>query len=173
MKDIPGYEKRYSITEDGKVWSHPKSGGGYLGYIKKGKWLKTSYSTKYPSICLCDDNKKRKTYLIHRLVAISYLENPEKKKQINHKDGNKLNNNLNNLEWCNPIDNINHAFKTGLNKRVKKLTETQIKEIKKLRYNGFTQVELANMFNVDRTTIRRATGERATQLAHIMRTNEL
>ena len=59
-------------------------------------------------------NKKRKAFLVHRLIALTYIPNPENKPDINHLDGNPLNNNVSNLEWCTKTENMKHAKETGL-----------------------------------------------------------
>lgn len=95
----------YYITEDGRCFNE-----------KTGKFLKGQVNCKngYISfmITLPDGSKKR--LYAHRLVALNYIPNPENKQQINHIDGDKLNNNVDNLEWATQEENQQHAIKIGL-----------------------------------------------------------
>lgn len=102
MKPIPNYPN-YSVTKDGKVWSH-----------KNNIWLKSFFVGKgYKKLVLCNKFGK-KQFLVHRLVAITYLNNTENRAQINHINGIKTDNRLENLEWSTARDNNLHAFKLGL-----------------------------------------------------------
>ena len=77
-------------------------------YILKGRLNKSGYL----QVSLTDkETKKQKNYYIHRLVAIYFLENLDNKREVNHKDGNKLNNNVDNLEWVTPSENQKHRQK--------------------------------------------------------------
>ena len=91
MKDITGYEGIYAITEDGKVWSYPN--------IRKGFWRKIDIKWNgFQSISLVKEGV-RQNYSVHKLVAQTYLPNPENKQFVRHKDFDITNNNVNNLEW--------------------------------------------------------------------------
>lgn len=106
MKAIPNY-KGYYITTDGDVYSTKKS--------KLPVKMKSNIDTSnYYRITLITKPNEAKTLLVHRLVAITYIPNPDNLPQVNHKDGNKLNNNVDNLEWVTAGDNQRHAYDTGL-----------------------------------------------------------
>lgn len=113
MKDIKGYEGMYAVTRDGRVWSYPKG-------KHSGIWMTLSLigntnlkDNLYQSVGLFVDNKLKRRR-VHRLVAQTFLPNPENKPQVNHIDGNKLNNHVDNLEWATPGENIRHAIDMGL-----------------------------------------------------------
>ena len=98
MKDIKGYEGLYAVTPEGEVWSYkykkfltPADDGN--GYLRVGLFK----------------NGERKMYMVHRLVAMAYLPNPENLPQVNHRDENKANNCLQNLEWCDASYNTNYG----------------------------------------------------------------
>lgn len=97
----------YKVFPNGNVMK--KSGEGF---IKPHKEI-----SGYMSVTLMINGSRKRIY-VHRLVAMVYLDNAKKLPSINHKDGNKSNNNIDNLEWTNQSDNLKHAVKTGLLKTV-------------------------------------------------------
>lgn len=110
-KAIPGWEGFYEVTECGSVISLarsvPKSNSA--DQKRKIRVLKPNYSTDYPRIELHRRGKKRK-FMVHKLTALAWLPNPENKPQLNHKDGNKLNPHVSNLEWTTQSENMKHSF---------------------------------------------------------------
>ena len=145
MKDIPGFEDLYAITKEGKVWSHPKHSN------RKGKFLKGyTMPLKYRQVNLYL-NKKSQSYLIHRLVALTYISNPKNLPEVNHKDGNQRNNSIKNLEWVTSKENSTHSWKNGFSHG--KLTFDQIKEIRKKHKEGISQLKLAKLYKVKQATI--------------------
>lgn len=99
------------------------------------------------------------TVLLHRLIAQLFIPNPENKPQINHIDGNKLNNAVSNLEWVTNQENKDHAVKMGLVMRrdkncpQQKLSTDQCLQIRYLVSIGYRQSEIGRMFNVRQQTI--------------------
>lgn len=111
MLDIKGFEKLYAITDDGQLWSYSKLAGRSK---RLGRYIKPQVNKYgYLHVHLYNNGSTNKT--IHRLVAEAYIENPEGYKQVNHINGNKLDNRIKNLEWCDAYHNMQHAYKNGLN----------------------------------------------------------
>lgn len=105
-KDIKGYENLYSIDEAGNVFSYRSN--RYL------KWHDDGNGYQYVELC---KNKHRVCKKVHRLVAEHFLPNPNNFSDVNHKDENKMNNTVENLEWCSTKYNNNYGTRT---KRVTK-----------------------------------------------------
>lgn len=131
----------YVVTKNGEVFNK-----------KNGHKLKPQINgTGYYRVCIGG-----KLRFVHRLVAKLYIPNPENKPQVNHKDGNKLNNNVDNLEWVTNKENSIHALKTGLQpieerSKMAKLKRPQVQFIKS--HDEMTRKELADLFNISKNTI--------------------
>ena len=78
--------------------------------------IATNDSRGYPAVTIIDDNGQH-TKNVHRLVAETFIPNPEHKRTVNHKDGNKSNNHISNLEWNTLSENVTHAYANGLKQR--------------------------------------------------------
>lgn len=141
----------------------------YYGYIvydngdvynKFNKKLKPNNVHGYHQLDL-RINKKRKQMFVHRLVAECFIENKDNKPCINHINGIKTDNNVENLEWCTHKENQFHAYSTGLNSirygensNGAKLKQEEVSQIRKLYLTGdYTHRELGILFNVSHTLI--------------------
>ena len=116
-KDIEGYEGKYQVSNYGNVKS--------LNYRRKGKerLLKSNqYTNGYLCVMLC--NNTRKHYSIHRLVADAFIHNPDNLPCVNHKDENKHNNHVDNLEWCT------YEYNSNYGSRNERIRETQLNDPK-------------------------------------------
>lgn len=117
---INGQKTDYKINKDGKVFSN-----------KTNRFLQGSvYNTGYKMVRLTVGNSK-KSYAVHRLVAETFLQNPNNLPIVNHKDGNKLNNKADNLEWVNQFENRVHAVQN----KISKLANGKRNKIKKENLN--------------------------------------
>ena len=140
---IDGYKGIYSITESAEVTIH-KSG--------ERKGLKSTVDSHGYFRVNLGKNSNRKSCLVHRLVASSFLENKNKLPQINHIDGNKLNNSIQNLEWCTQAHNSLHAWRTGL--RLSNLTRDIYERIKILISEAkYSLSEIGRILNVSHRLI--------------------
>ena len=110
-KDIEGYEGKYQVSNYGRIKSlarYRKNNGGSITFQKE-RILKQSINNKgYSIVELCSDSIGKR-YCVHRLVANAFIPNADCKEQINHKDENKQNNYVGNLEWCTCKENINYG----------------------------------------------------------------
>lgn len=154
------YNEQYEVSSLGQVRSKSKEVRSTYGgvYLKEGRILKQNDNGQgYLQVQLCHRGVN-KTERVHRLVALTFIENPEGLPKVNHKDGNKRNNAVSNLEWCTQADNIEHAARLGLMTKGStavnaKLNEDSVKDIKRLMAAGVSNRELADLFGVHPGTI--------------------
>lgn len=127
IKNVVGYEGLYVVDENGNVFS-----------VLSNRYKKPiKMASGYLYVHLHNGDGKGKLKRIHRIVAEAYLDNPCNYTQVNHKNGNKQDNHVNNLEWCSNVQNMQHAIKHGLfktageNNPSAKLNWEQVIEIRK------------------------------------------
>lgn len=128
-------------SPDSHIYSNMKSIIGYNNYLahksgniyskKTNRFMRPMLNQSGYQYVILQENNTKKKELVHRLIAKSFLNNPYNKFQVNHIDGNKINNNISNLEWCTQSENTIHAFKNGLMK-VSKSSIDNIREMGKL-----------------------------------------
>lgn len=146
---IKGFEE-YAISKSGKIYS----------FLTK-RFLKPDYSTEYGRVRLHDMRLNKYIRVsVHRLVALQFLPNPRNLPDVNHKDGNKRNNSVYNLEWCTAEYNNRHAIQMGLTKVIEqdnpnaKLSREDVIKIHWFyRVRHYTVAEIARIFNVTRVLV--------------------
>ena len=143
------FHPRYEISESGIIRN------------RETKAIKSQYvgSTGYYMVSFSYDGKS-KPQRVHRLLGITFIDNPENLPEINHIDGDKLNYKLSNLEWVTHDENMKHAFNTELANNTgekngqSKLKQGQVIEIKDLLSKGeLTEYKIADLFGVSRSCI--------------------
>jgi hypothetical protein len=149
---IQGFEERYKISNKGVIISFNRK-SLQNNPDKMNPYIDT---VGYRSVSL-HENGKPKYMRLHRLLCIHFLPNPNNYPFVNHKDGNKLNSCLSNLEWCTAKQNLNHATEMGLiNNRGEgsfhaKLKNEDVIELRRLRSEDkWTQLEIAKKYNISR-----------------------
>lgn len=143
LRTIKGYERLYKISNTVEVYSL---------ITKKFRKLSSISNSGYKRIDLYND-KGRKYYSIHRLVAEAFIKNPKNYKIVNHKDGNKLNNHSSNLEWTNQSNNCIHGIQIlghnqGNKHGMSKLQDYQVLDIQSLFDSGVKRKDIAKAYNI-------------------------
>ena len=138
-KGVCGFDD-YLCNEEGEIYS-----------LKRNRILKGRSMRGYRRVVLMKDGKQVNA-LVHRLIAQTFIPNPENKPYINHIDGDKTNNSVSNLEWCTQKKNVHHAMKTGL-KNDRKVNDEKLSEIRRLISEGKGNAEIEKITGIPRKTI--------------------
>lgn len=161
FKPIPGYNGKYMVSNFGYIFRNARK----YSRLHKNKIIESEL--KFKKLGGNKPNRKGylrvnlngKVYFVHTLVALLFIDNPLKLPQVNHKDGNKLNNNVNNLEWVTNQQNRDHAVENkliayGEKQGRSKLTLEQVRDIKYLYFfKNLSQKEIAKRFNIVQQTV--------------------
>lgn len=150
MKEVENIKGLF-IKEDGSLWFYKK------GILEQRKTATNVHGYEH---CWWSVNNKSLFYKVHRLVAQTFISNPDNLPYVNHIDCNKLNNSISNLEWCTQKHNINHAkqlgrIPSGEKRWNAKLTWSQVNEIRRLRKEtSLTQKQVGELFGIQRENVR-------------------
>lgn len=151
----------YEIDEKGNVYSLDRYVRGRYSNLSlaRGRKLKPNNIKGYNTVAF-RKNSNTKRFSIHRLVYETFVGEIKTGLQINHKDGDKLNNHYSNLETLTPKENTRHAWENGLCKKrlgtktsIAKLNDNKVRKIRELGKSGLSQTKIALLFNVHQTTI--------------------
>ena len=156
-RPVVGHEAKYIVSDHGDVTTLSR-------VVTSGRYGGTrTTKTKPLTIWLDKNGYKRaticgKSTTVHRLVALAFIDKPDGSDWVNHKDGDKLNSHVSNLEWCTPLENARHARdvlgrNVGERCRQHKLTERMVRRARELRRQGVIYDQLAKRFRVGRTAI--------------------
>jgi len=165
-RDIKGYEGVYQASDLGRIrsldkirrkWNH--QGKRDVDYLYKGRVLKSNICNIYLYVCLMHKGVK-KSRSVHRLIAKTFVDNPNNKPNVNHIDFNHYNNSSNNLEWCTQYENIQHTKKHGRSRYANgedqgktRLTKEDVIKIRCMSKEGVSQGKIASMYKMSRSGI--------------------
>lgn len=145
-ESIDIFDGAYSVYADGRIYSN-------LSH----KFIKTKVTRRgYEYVCLYPQEGEKKYFFVHRIVTLAFLGELPESLQVNHKDGNKLNNQLMNLEYVTHSENMRHALRTGLRNTIPrgakhhaaKLTEELVREIRAYYAQGCKQASICRFLNL-------------------------
>ena len=152
FKDVPGFEGRYMVSSYGYIVAFTRR--------HHNKRLVSSLGpTGYLFVRLTREDGTKKNFILHTLIAKLFIDNPEKKPQVNHKDLNRLNNHVGNLEWATALENMRHAVVERRKRGIKRKNKSDVLyedalEIRRLRQEKkLTYRELAEIFKLNINTI--------------------
>lgn len=157
-RDVVGYESSYEVSSYGKIKSIERRCASKNGKTRKvpERIMKPKIDRYGYSAIHLSKNGERRDFTIHRLVALAFIPNPENLPQVNHKDGDKLDNRVDSLEWCSAQYNVQHSFDNGLQKvpcgtdrPFFKMSDEKVREVRK-RYatEGISLVKLAKDYDI-------------------------
>lgn len=115
-KPVAGFSGFYEVSDHGRIRSRERVSATGRRLKSKTVALVLNGNDSYLRVNLRDHQGTHTVKLVHRIVAETFIDNPSHKPEVNHKDGNKRNNHVTNLEWCTPSENQQHALKNGLRK---------------------------------------------------------
>lgn len=163
VSDLAGYEecKGYAVDVNGNMYT-------CKAHNMKPYWFKDSWSPFKTKInqgyvyCIMSNFGEDVSAKVHRLVALAFISNPKGYPIINHKDGNKQNNNLNNLEWCTHKENSRHYIRMGIRDTAKgvrmpnaKLNDEKVRQIRLLSKQGMKNKDIASIYDMEESGISR------------------
>ena len=166
-KIIPDYGEHYQINREGVIRINPssprlklqesrKGKKGYASLKKAGDRVSIYVGQGYKRANLKDECGRNSSVMVHRVLMLTFQPPVDDSLQINHKDGDKLNNNIENLEWCTHLENLKHAWDTGLrpapSHRI--LDEEQVLEVREMRASSDkTLEEIGKLYGVTQCAI--------------------
>lgn len=166
---VVGFEQLYEVSNHGRVRTVEHvvlRSNGVPQTIKARMKTATTRRDRRRMVTL-SSNRKSRVYLVHRLVAFAFLGSPQGNQQVNHVDGDPANNNLSNIEWVSPKENINHALDTGLIKNYgerqhgSKIKVSDVSQVISMARDGTKQRDIAASFGIHQSQVSRVISGKA------------